>query len=99
MQKLASGMEMVGSRRATLLEIKNDFHDWAWMLLNTKTSQQRLKLVNEGIVGKSTSTEVASHISVSSSTNTQDTKYCRVSGRSKRANIKYSTTIYDLNYL
>lgn len=47
---LTIGDEIVATRRAKLLKIKDEMHDWAWRLLNSPTLEQRTKLLSGGIL-------------------------------------------------
>lgn len=84
-----SGNEVSGSRRAKLLQIKPGLHGWAWDLLNTKTLEQRLKLVNDGIFPVVPSSDKNKY-EIPTGPSCLGNHNLRISVRAKRPNPKYS---------
>lgn len=48
--EIVIGEEILVSRRAKMLGIKTELHDWAWRLLNTPTFEDREKLINKDLI-------------------------------------------------
>lgn len=91
---LTSGVEIVGTRKAKLLKIKTELHDWAWQLLNSPTLEQRTKLLNDGILPKGPPRNENEGNQPQISLQTEDR---RASCRTKHPSRKYPTQIFKMN--
>lgn len=95
-RNVTNGKKVVGSRRATLLEIDSQFHDWAWTLLNTEAVKDRLDIVNAAILPPAaTTTNYCEQLTNAPNTHYQNNY--RTSDRTKLPNTKYPETVYHLH--
>lgn len=102
MQKLKVGDEINATLRAKLITIKEEFQDWAWQLLNTRTLDERVRVLNDSVVLQHDTVPLLnstlSFKTTASNENENDpTQKARASIRVKFPNKKYASDIFEKN--